>query len=117
MKKHQHGRPLRFSGLWLLSIFLVLQSVAHAQIITGTVSDEKGTKLLNVSVVAKGTSQGTATDADGKYRIPAGSDATLVFSSVGYKTLEVPIAGRSVVNVSLAASNEDLGEVVVTALA
>jgi TonB-linked SusC/RagA family outer membrane protein len=116
MKKHPSGRPSRFSGLWLLCFLLLLMSAAHAQIITGTVSDEKGTKLLRISVIVKGTSQGTTTDSEGKFSIPAGSNATLVFSSIGYKTVETAIAGRTVVNVSLEAINQDLGEVVVTAL-
>lgn len=120
MKKYTSGKPSRFTGAWLLCVFLLLISAARAQTITGTVSDEKGTKLFNASVVVKGSSQGTATDADGKFSISvpatAGNNATLVFSSVGFKTMEVAIGGRSVVNVTLTATNQDLGEVVVTAL-
>lgn len=118
MKKYSSGKPFRFMRLWLLSFLLLCISAARAQIVTGTVSDEKGTKLLNVSVVVKGTTQGTATDADGKYSIsvPAGNNATLVFSSVGFRTVEEAIGGRSVVNATLVATNQDLGEVVVTAL-
>lgn len=118
MKKYSSGKPLRFVRLWLLSFLILCMSAARAQIITGTVSDEKGTKLLNVSVIVKGTTQGTATDASGKYNISVngGNNAILVFSSVGFKTLEEPINGRSVVNVTLEAVNQDLGEVVVTAL-
>lgn len=120
MKKYSSGKPSRFLRLWLLSFLLLCISAARAQVITGTVTDEKGTKLLNVSVVVKGSSQGTATDADGKFSIsvPAntGANGILVFSSVGFKTMEVAIGGRSVVNASMITSNEDLGEVVVTAL-
>lgn len=116
MKKHSDGRPSRFARLWLLFFLILCISAARAQIVTGTVSDEKGTKLLNVTVIVKGTTQGTATDSDGKFSIPANSNATLVFSSIGYTTREVAIAGRAVVNVSMAANNQDLGEVVVTAL-
>jgi TonB-linked SusC/RagA family outer membrane protein len=118
MKKYSSGKPFRFMRLWLLSFLLLCISAARAQTVTGTVSDEKGTKLLNVSVVVKGSTQGTATDADGKYSIsvPAGNNVTLVFSSVGFKTVEEAIGGRSVVNATLVATNQDLGEVVVTAL-
>jgi TonB-dependent SusC/RagA subfamily outer membrane receptor len=116
MKKHPGGKPSRFTGLWLLCALLLLMSAAHAQIVTGTVSDGKGTKLARISVIVKGTSQGTVTDNDGKFSIPAAGNATLVFSSVGYKSQDVAIAGRSVVNVSLVDLNQDLGEVVVTAL-
>ncbi|MBO9565322.1 MAG: SusC/RagA family TonB-linked outer membrane protein [Niastella sp.] len=118
MKKYSSGKPFRFMRLWLLSFLLLCISAARAQTVTGTVTDEKGTKLLNVSVVVKGSTQGTATDGDGKYSIsvPAGNNATLVFSSVGFKTVEEAVGGRSVINATLVASNQDLGEVVVTAL-
>jgi TonB-linked SusC/RagA family outer membrane protein len=116
MKKHPGGKPFRFMGLWLLSFLLLSMSATHAQIVTGTVSDEKGTKLARISVIVKGTSQGTTTDNDGKFSIPAAGNATLVFSSVGYKFLEAAVSGRTVINVSLIAINQDLGEVVVTAL-
>ncbi|AXY75381.1 SusC/RagA family TonB-linked outer membrane protein [Paraflavitalea soli] len=120
MKKYSSGGPSRSSGLWLLSFLLLFISAAHAQTVTGTVSDEKGTKLSRISVLVKGTSQGTVTDNDGKYSIgippAAGSNPTLIFSSVGYKIQEVGIGGRTVVNVSLASLNEEMGEVVVTAL-
>jgi TonB-linked SusC/RagA family outer membrane protein len=116
MKKYPSGRPSRFTGLWLLCFLLLLMSAVHAQIVTGTVSDETGTKLSRISVVVKGTSQGTTTDNDGKFSISAAGNAILVFSSVGYKSTEANVAGRAVVNISLTAINQDLGEVVVTAL-
>src|SRR5688572_7385788 len=116
MKKYTRNRPSRFTGVWLLCVFQLLLSVTHAQTITGTVSDEKGAKLSRVSVVVKGTSQGTTTDNNGKYSIPAQKDATLVFSSVGFKTIEANVAGGTEVNITLAADNQNLGEVIVTAL-
>ncbi|WP_276482496.1 SusC/RagA family TonB-linked outer membrane protein [Paraflavitalea pollutisoli] len=116
MKKYSSGRPYRFAGLWLLFALFFFLSAAHAQTISGTVSDEKGTKLFNASVVIKGTSQGTTTDSAGKYTIPADGNTTLVFSSVGYRPLEIAAAGRRVVNATLVAEQVDLGEVVVTAL-
>ncbi|MDF2193770.1 SusC/RagA family TonB-linked outer membrane protein [Paraflavitalea sp. CAU 1676] len=116
MKKLTSGRPSRIAGPWLLFIFLFLQSAAHAQTITGTVSDEKGTKLFNVSVLIKGTSQGTTTDSVGKYSLAAAADVVLVFSSVGFKSSEIPVGGRRVINITLTSDGQDLGEVVVTAL-
>lgn len=120
MKKLSSGRPTRLTGGWLLCFFLLLISAARAQTVTGTVSDEKGTKLFNVSVLIKGSSQGTTTDSTGKYSLPlppgAGSNAILVFSSVGYKSSEVPVGGRRIININLAPEGQDLGEVVVTAL-
>ena len=116
MKNYSHGRPPRYAGLWLLCIFHLLLSVTHAQTVTGMVSDEKGTKLSRVSIMIKGTSQGTTTDNDGKFSISAPANGTLVFSAVGYKNTEVAVDGRTVINISLPFDNQNLGEVIVTAL-
>ncbi|GAB3642493.1 SusC/RagA family TonB-linked outer membrane protein [Spirosoma arcticum] len=69
-----------------------------------------------MSILVKGTSSGTSTDADGKYSLPAGRNGTLVFSFIGYKTKEVAIANRSVVDISLDEDATLINEVVVTAL-
>ncbi len=97
--------------------FLGVQAFAQ-KTITGTVtSAEDGSALPGVSVVVKGTSIGTITDVDGKYTLTGvPEDAkTLVFSFVGYKTLEVPITGN-VINVKLEPEAVAVEEVVVTAL-
>ncbi|MGI4833618.1 MAG: carboxypeptidase-like regulatory domain-containing protein [Janthinobacterium lividum] len=88
--------------------------VPRAPPITGRVTDEKGEPLPGANVVVKGTAQGTATNADGNYSIPAPAGATLVFSFVGYSTQEVPLAGRSTLDVRFAAPNaQTLNDVVV----
>ena len=73
---------------------------AMAQV-TGTVTGADGAPITGVNVVEKGTSNGAISDFDGNYQISAASDATLVFSYVGYETQEVAVANQSVVNVSL----------------
>ena len=98
----------------LLLPFFSFQS--FSQTVTGKVSDADGKGIPDISVLVKGTSTGTATNASGQYSIAAASDAVLIFSSVGYTSQEVSVAGRSVVNISLVNNNRDLGEVVVTAL-
>lgn len=82
--------------------------------VTGRVTAENGAGLANVSVTVKGTNTGTTTDADGNYSIsaPDGS-ATLVFSYVGYTAQEVPIGGRTEINVSLTPSAAQMEQVVV----
>lgn len=77
-------------------------------------SAEDGSPLPGVNVVLRGTSTGTVTDTDGRYELtaPAPTD-TLVFSFVGYLRQEVPIAGRSVVDVELSIDDVSLDEVVV----
>lgn len=101
----------------LLSFFLLFFFVnADAQTVTGTVTDEGRNNLAGVSVVVKGSTGGTTTDAQGQYSIKAASNATLVFSYVGYTTSEVPVDGQKQVNVSLQPASQNLQGVVVTAL-
>lgn len=88
------------------------------QTIRGRVTDTDGNgPLPGVNVLAKGTVVGTVTDIDGNYQISVDDDVeALVFSSIGYKSLEVPINGRNTVDVQLVADVQALEEVVVTAL-
>ncbi len=82
--------------------FLGMQAWAQ-KTITGTVtSADDGSPLPGVSVVVKGTNVGTITDVDGKYSLNVPANAkTLVFSFVGYETKEVPIDGKTIINVQL----------------
>jgi TonB-linked SusC/RagA family outer membrane protein len=84
--------------------------------ITGTVLDEKGDGMPGATVVLKGTSLGTSTDADGKFslRIPDGTATpTLVVSSVGYVKQELPVGDRTTFSIKLVPNTQDLNEVVV----
>ncbi len=81
--------------------------------IIGKVTDLSGAPLPGVTVVVKGTSHGIITDADGNYSladVPA--DATLVFSFVGMKMQEIPVAGKTTVNVEMQEETVGIGEVV-----
>src|SRR5689334_23041831 len=82
--------------------------------ITGQVtSSGDGDNLPGVNVVIKGTTQGTTTDADGRYTIKVPSaNTTLVFSFIGYTAQEVVIGAQTVVNVALLADIQQLNEVV-----
>jgi len=82
--------------------------------VSGTVSDEKGSPLIGVSVLEKGTTNGTSTQVDGKFTIKVGSNAILVFSYIGYQKKEV--AADDAGNIRLAPDNKGLNEVVVTAM-
>ena len=104
----------------LVPLLLLLSSMAWAQerSVTGKVtSTDDGSSLPGVNVVVKGTTNGTVSDADGKYSInvPA-SGGVLVFSFIGLKTTEIEIGDRTVVDVTLASDVTQLSEVVVTAL-
>ncbi|TKK72074.1 TonB-dependent receptor [Ilyomonas limi] len=94
-------------------LFITLQLSAQEKNITGTVQDEKGQPVSGASVMVKGTSTGTTTDATGKFSIQARDNATLTISYVGYTTLEVDVNGRATVDIKLGAASQDLNEVVV----
>ena len=79
---------------------------------TVTAGDTKD-GLPGVSVIVKGTTRGTTTDASGKYNLSVGTGVTLVFSFVGYENTEVNVGNREIVDVTLKASAQTLGEVAV----
>ncbi|HJQ10968.1 MAG TPA: SusC/RagA family TonB-linked outer membrane protein [Gemmatimonadaceae bacterium] len=95
---------------------LVISGTAFAQnvAVTGTVTSTGGTPLPGVTVRVQGTDSRTITDASGKYRITAPSDAVLTFSLVGQRPVQTTVAGRSTVDVTMA-QVPYLEEVVVTA--
>lgn len=86
--------------------------------VRGTVTSQAdGASLAGVNVVLKGTQAGTSTDASGSFSMSVPDNgATLVFSFIGYESQELAVGNRSVLNVSLTESAENLQEVVVTAL-
>ena len=82
--------------------------------VSGKVSDEKGVGLPGVSVVVRGTTQGTTTDGNGSFKINVpNASSTLVFSFVGYGRQEVVVGGKAVLNVTLNPDDQSLNEVVV----
>ena len=91
------------------------QDLAVEQTIAGTVSDEEtGEPLPGVNILAKGTTTGTITDLDGKYRLTVNDGVTtLVFSSIGYVTQEISINGQSTINLTMQQDIQSLSEVVV----
>jgi iron complex outermembrane receptor protein len=96
--------------------FTLIGSVYAQQSVTGTVTDTDGLTLPGVSVVQKGTSNGTITGVDGKYSINVPSDAVITFSFIGMETIEMQVNGQSTINVTMSTSAIGLEEVVVTAL-
>ena len=99
-------------SLIMLGAFLCV-SLTQAQTVSGTVSDADG-PLSGASVVVKGTTKGTQTDFDGKYILnDVDRDAVLMFSYIGYKTQDIPVNGRTTINVTLEVAAEALSEVVI----
>src|SRR5688500_3703432 len=101
-------------AVWLL---LLLSSAAWGQSVnvTGKVTGSLDkTPLPGVTVVIKGTNQGTVTDPTGVYKITAPSGSTLLFSFVGFTPKEVKVGSASQLNVELDENAGTLNEVVVT---
>ena len=96
--------------LWVLSL-----GMARAQNspVSGTILDETGTPMPGVTVVLKGTTSGTTTDLDGNYSISVPSEGVLVFSFIGYLTVEEIVGTRSTIDLTLSPNMADLEEVVV----
>ena len=106
----KRNRLIWFFSLLFCCTLLAAQKVTVEGTVTGFPDSEV---LMGASVSVKGTTQGTITDLDGKYSLSVASDATLVFSYLGYETKEVAVKNRSLINVSLKADAQDLEEVVV----
>lgn len=104
---------LVFAMLGLSQLAMAQQRVVSGRVVSG--EDQSG--LPGVNILVKGTTNGTITDADGKYSInvPTGNEV-LVFSYVGYTTQEVSVANRDAIEITLAQDAKQLTEVVVTAL-
>ena len=106
--------------LFFLAMAMLVSAVAYAQnmTVTGVVKDSStGEGVPFASLQLKGTMTGTSTDGDGFYTITVPADGVLVFSSVGYLTLEVPVAGKAQHNVLLDPDSEALEETIVVAFA
>lgn len=102
-------------GVLSFVIFILFAFTGYSQEITGTVKDVKaGEPLMGVSVLEKGTQNGAVTDFDGNYSITVSStDAILVFSYIGFKTLERSLDGATTLDVSMEEDLNQLGEVVI----
>lgn len=98
--------------------FMLFSMDARGQMtVSGTVTDEEGSSLPGVNVVEKGTSNGAVTDSNGEYSIETSTPApVLVFTFIGLQTQEVPVNGRTTIDVVMQADVQQLSEVVVTAL-
>ena len=89
---------------------LVLQEIR----VTGKLTSATGEPLAGASVSVKNSRAGTTTDVNGNFSISVPDDAVLVFSSVGYESIEAPVAGKSTINIVLQFSTKKIDEVVVT---
>ena len=99
--------------LVMLFLFVLSSALAQTQEVTGTVVDDSGMPLPGANVIIKGTTTGTLTDFDGKFAIMASPEDILVFSYVGYETIETLVGDKQDLVITLAPSAAALDEVVV----
>ncbi len=88
--------------------------MAQKLTVSGTVIDASGQGLPGVTIVEKGTSNGTISNLDGNYSISVESSAILQFSFIGMKAQEIAVAGQSTINLTLEEETIGLEQVVVT---
>jgi TonB-linked SusC/RagA family outer membrane protein len=103
----------------LTIILLVLTINLRAQngedVISGKVTDENGDPVPGVNIFIKNTSTGTISEFDGAFQLAIPSEAQIiVFSYIGYLTVEEPINNRSIINVTLTEDTQQLEEIIVT---
>ncbi len=98
----------------IFSNFLALTSFAQQKTLTGTIIDQDKATLPGVSVMVKGTTNGTTTDVNGNFSIAnVSTDATLVISFIGMKSQEIALAGRTKLNVVMQEESVGMDELVV----
>jgi TonB-linked SusC/RagA family outer membrane protein len=111
MKVYKSSRRTLLFLLCLISSFAVL---AQDKVVSGTVKDETGSPIPGVSVLVKGTTTGTLTDANGQFRISAKDTDVLSFTFVGYSATEISVGSQTNIEASLKPDVTNLEEVVVT---
>jgi TonB-linked SusC/RagA family outer membrane protein len=101
----------------LMYVFMLFCGTVYGQQkaseVSGRVSDVEGIALIGVSVLEKGTQNGTVTDANGGYRLTVSPNAILKFSYLGFQEAEIPVGNQPVINVNLEEKLSELDEVVV----
>ncbi|MGB4292958.1 MAG: TonB-dependent receptor [Bacteroidales bacterium] len=103
-----------FLWMFFLGVFFTGALYAQGIRVTGKVTDASdGSPLTGVTIIEKGTSNGTMTDASGNYAITVSPTSVLQFSYVGYLSQEIPVNNRTTIDVSLAVDVQALQEVVV----
>lgn len=106
---------LKFNGILTLFLVLITQiTFAQDIAVTGTVTDQSGLPIPGVNVIVKGTTTGTQTDFDGKFKMAAKQGQKLVFSFLGMRSQELPAAES--MKVKMTDNSVELEGVVVTAL-
>ena len=109
-----------FGGILMFLSMAATAATTHPlllqqQEISGVVEDPKGLPIPGVTITIKDTNRGTVTNLDGEYSITAPANGILVFSFIGYKTVEIPIDNNEEINIQLEEDISALGEVKINA--
>lgn len=112
--KNQQSKALSYLCLLALYLICYKATAQTQQPITGTVKDAQGT-LPGVTVLIKGKAVGTITDENGQFSINANPSDILVFSYIGYKTVEITVANQTAINMQLEEDTTQLKEIVLNA--
>lgn len=112
--KRSKWQLMIFTTLLVSSICFCKGALAQSITVTGKVTDERATPIENVSVTVKGTTLGSVTNAQGEYSVSGvPSNGTLVFTYTGYAAQEVPVTGKSTIDIVLSQTISSENEVVV----
>jgi len=114
INSNNYTMKTKFNGILTLLLALVVQiSFAQEKTVSGTVTDDSG-GLPGVSILIKGTTKGTDTDFDGKYSLKVNTGDVLVFSYIGYETVERKVGASNTIDVKMKEGGNILDEVVIT---
>ncbi|MEN9914854.1 MAG: hypothetical protein RL528_1618 [Bacteroidota bacterium] len=113
-KLKKNIRKMKLTKFLTFCFLTVLFSVQAQDIaIKGKVIDESGLPIPGASILVKGSTNSTSSDMDGNYQVKATSTSTLVFSFVGYATIQEAANGRTTINIKLKPESQTLQEIVV----
>lgn len=110
LQRELSRRSIRLLQVILISLFSVSSLLAQVR---GVVNNENGEPFQGVNVAIKGESKGTVTDAAGRFELAASSANTLVFSFLGYQSVDVKVGNQKEINVSMQVDESLMEEVVV----
>ncbi|SHG74228.1 TonB-linked outer membrane protein, SusC/RagA family [Salegentibacter echinorum] len=123
--KNNYSRLKWMALIIIVGIFFFLSKTANAatstlplfqqQEVSGVVQDQNGLPIPGVTVTVKNTNRGTVTNLDGEYTINAPANGTLIFSYLGYKTVEIPVDNNEEISIQLEEDIAALGEVKINA--
>ncbi len=99
--------------MWILFLIISIPFAYAQQSVTGKITDEFGEELPGVTILEKGTTNGTTSDVDGKFNLSVPEGAILVFSYVGYLSQEVEVGTETTFNINMQVDATELEEIVV----